>query len=165
MWTIIKIDKKRINFLNKDFKKKLGSKFQLYNPKIKISKFKKNKLINEEVSLLGDYLFCYFENFENKMLSSDLKFSRGLKYFLNGFVEMQEDIKNFVNKCKKYENDSGYISHNFFKIEKDKNYKFSTGPFSEKIFQIVGFNKNKIDILLGGMNLNIKKDKYLFSPV
>ena len=56
MWTIIKFEKKRINFLRQDLTSKLGSNYKIYIPKIKIQKYIKNKLINKEVSVLGDFI-------------------------------------------------------------------------------------------------------------
>ena len=47
MWTIIKFDKKKLDFLKEDFTKKLGKDFIIYNPKLFIQKYKNNKLIKE----------------------------------------------------------------------------------------------------------------------
>ena len=44
MWTIMKIDRKRISFLKKDFSKKLGENFKIYSPKIITEKYAQNKL-------------------------------------------------------------------------------------------------------------------------
>ena len=63
MWTVIKFEKKQINFLREDLTKKLGSNYKIYIPKIKIQKYKKNKLISKEVSVLGDYMFCFHKQF------------------------------------------------------------------------------------------------------
>ena len=43
MWTIIKFDKKKLDFLKEDFTKKLGKDFIIYNPKLSIQKYKNNK--------------------------------------------------------------------------------------------------------------------------
>ena len=59
MWHIIKIDKKKIQFLKEDFKKKIGNDIIFYNPKFLVQKYKKNKLLSKEYNLLGDYIFCY----------------------------------------------------------------------------------------------------------
>ena len=48
MWTIIKFDRKYLEFLKSDFKKKLGNDFIIYNPKIFVKSYKKNKFINKE---------------------------------------------------------------------------------------------------------------------
>ena len=57
MWTIIKLDKKKINFLKEDLKKKMGRSSIFYSPKIRIQKFKKNKLINKEFDILEIIFF------------------------------------------------------------------------------------------------------------
>ena len=96
---------------------------------------------------------------------NQLKFSRGLKYFLDGFTELQEDVQNFVEKCKNLEDSKGYISEGLFEININSNYKFSSGPFAEKIFKIVNLQKNKIDILMGSLKTTINKKEFLFTPV
>ena len=103
MWTIIKFDKRKLYLLREDLNKKLGKKYILYRPKVLIDKLKKEKLISKEFDILGDYLFCYHSNFNNKIILDQIKFSRGLKYFLNGYIEFQKEISEFVNKCKKLE--------------------------------------------------------------
>ena len=165
MWTIIKSNKKKINLLKKDFAKNLGEDFIIYNPKILVEKYKKNKLIKKEFDLLGDYLFCFHKKFHNPYTILNLKFSRGLKYFLNGFVQSQNEIENFVSKCKKAENEIGYISMNFVQLNLDSKYKFISGPFSEKVFKIVRFQKNKIDIFLGNLKTRINHNNYLFNSL
>ena len=165
MWAVIKFDKKNFHILKKYFQKKMGKDCVIYRPKILIQKYKNNKLINKEVDILGDYLFCFHKNFSNKSTINQLKFSRGLKYFLDGFTELQEDVQNFVEKCKNLEDSKGYISEGLFEININSNYKFSSGPFAEKIFKIVNLQKNKIDILMGSLKTTINKKEFLFTPV
>ena len=165
MWTIIKFDKKKINFLKKDFSKYLGDDVILYRPKLLIQKYIKNKLIGKEFELLGDYIFCFNKKFKNPDTIKNLKFCRGLKYFLNGFINSQDEIENFISKCKKSENKEGYISSNLINLSLEKKDKVITGPFSEKIFQIIKFQKNKIDIFLGNIRTSINSDNYLFRLV
>ena len=165
MWTILKFDKKKLSFLEKDFTKKLGKDFIFYKPKLFIQKYKNNKLINREFSLLGDYLLCFHEDFKNPDIINSLKFTRGLKYFLTGHVKSQIEINDFVKKCKNAENENGYLSQNFYDLQINSRYKFTTGPFVEKIFEIINFQKNKIEILVGNVKTTIKKKEYLFNPV
>ena len=40
---------------------------------------------------------------------NNLQFSRGLKYFLQGFLSSQKEIEFFINRCKTLENEKGYI--------------------------------------------------------
>ena len=60
------IDKKKINLLKNDFKKKTGKEFVFYSPKMKISKYFQNKLISKEIDILGDYIFCFNKSFSEK---------------------------------------------------------------------------------------------------
>jgi len=114
MWAIIKFDKKKLELLKKDLKEKLGEDINVYKPKLLFKKYKNNKLINKEFNLLGDYLFCFHKNFQDSSTISKLKFSKGLKYFLNGFVQSQKEINKFIKKCKESENEEGYLSQNFY---------------------------------------------------
>ena len=120
----------------------MGNDLIIYNPKILVEKYKKNKLIKKEFDLLGDYLFCFHKNFITCTIRN-LKFSRGLKYFLNGFIQSQNEIENFVMKCKKLKMTMDTF-HKFIQINLNTKYKFISGPFSEK--EVVT-SKNKIDIL------------------
>ena len=165
MWAVIKFDKKNFHLLKEYFQKKIGKDCVIYRPKILIQKYKNNKLINKEIDILGDYLFCFHKNFSNKSTINQLKFSRGLKYFLDGFIEFQLDVKNFIEKCKNLEDSKGYISQSLFEININSNYKFSSGPFAGKIFKIINFQKNKINILTGNLKTTINKKEFLFNPV
>ena len=87
------------------------------------------------------------------------------KYFLNGFFEAQTEINEFIKKCKVLENEQGYLSRNIFNLEFDKNYKFISGPFVQKIFKIISFQKKTIDIQMGNLKTRIDKEKFLFNPI
>ena len=165
MWAVIKFDRKNLNLMIEDFKKKLGNDFVIYRPKILIQKYKNNKLVNKEFYLLNDYLFCFHKDFEKKSTLERLKFSKGLKYFLDGFFESQKDIKFFIERCKNLEDEKGYVSENLFGLDKNLSYKFSSGPFAEKILKIINFEKNRINILIGGLKTTINRKEFFFNPV
>ena len=165
MWAILKVDRKNLTLLKRDLKIKVGADYKIYIPTLLVQKYKTNKLISREFSLMGDYVFCFHKNFENLNIINGLKFLKGLKYFLDGFAELQEDIQNFVEKCKNLEDNKGYISEGLFQININSNYKFSSGPFAEKIFKIINLQKNKIDILMGNLKTTINKKEFLFSPI
>ena len=40
-----------------------------------------------------------------------------------------------------------------------------TGPFVEKIFQIINYQKGKLKILIGNLHTTIKPKEYLFRPI
>ena len=165
MWIVIKFDKKNFDFFKKELKIKLSRDHTLYCPKILIHKYKNNKLIKKEFNVLGDYVFCYDKKFQDKEILIKLKFVKGLKYILDGFLFSQEEILKFINRCKEFENDSGYITQNFFDLKEISKYKFVSGPFVDKIFQIINLQKNTINILIGDLRTTIKKKEFLFNPV
>ena len=165
MWAIIKFDKKKIQLLKEDFIKKTGEDFTFYRPKILINRYKKNKLLKKEVYLLGDYLFCFHKKFNNKLFINQLKYSRGLKYFLEGLKEFQFDVTNFIQRCKTLEDQNGYLTKSLFELNLNGKYKFLSGPFVDKIFRIISLRKNDIKILMGNLNTTINKKEFLFSPI
>ena len=165
MWTVLKFDRKSLHFLKKDFKKKIGEDCIIYKPKMLVQKYKNNKLISKEIYILGNYLFCFHKNFEKRSTINQLRFSRGLKYFLDGFTESQFEIKCFIDKCRQLEDKRGFISKTLFELNINSEYKFSSGPFAEEIFKIINFQKNKINILMGGIKTTINKNRFLFNPI
>ena len=66
---------------------------------------------------------------------------------------------------KKSENQKGHLVPSFFNIILNKNYRFNSGPFCEKIFKIISLQKNKIQILLGDLKTTIDKKEFSFSPI
>ena len=165
MWTIIKFDRKKFDFFKNELKTKLSDDHFLYSPKLLIHKYRNNKLIKKEYNILGDYIFCYDKKLENKEVLGKLKFVKGLKYILNGFSSSQDEIVKFINKCKEFENGKGYITQNFFQLQKDLKYQFVSGPFADKIFQIINIQQNKIKILMGNLKTTINKKELLFNPI
>ena len=165
MWAILKINNKQSNYLKKDLEKILGDNIIFYKPKISIQKYKKNKLFSKEYSLLGDYIFCFHSKFNCTSNLNLLKFCRGLKYFLSGSISSQNEIKNFILKCKQSEDKSGNITTEFFNIDVNKNYTFKSGPMTDKLLKIIKMHKNKLMILLSDLKMTINKNEHLFRPV
>lgn len=165
MWTVVKFDKKNLSLFKEDLNKKFGADYKIYIPKIRLQKFKNNKLVYKNVELLGDYLFCFHQSFNKQQAIDSLKFSRGLKHFLDGFYECQEEISFFIRKCKDSETDKGFLSKNFFDLKINKKYKFSSGPFTNMIFKIIDLQRNKIKVLVGDLKTTINRNEFLFSPL
>ena len=162
MWVILKINKKEFSILKEDFFKKLDKDVKFYLPKIKIQKYNKNKVKSYETYILGDYLFCYHKKLKNLNFLQSLKSIRGLKYFLENSVYNQNQIENFINKCKKNEKD-GFISQNFFNKIISQRAIFISGPFINMIFKIIEERKNKLKIIIGGLKTTIDKNAgYLY---
>jgi len=165
MWIIIKYKKNELSLLTTELKKKIGKDCKIYLPKFCIQEIRKKKLINYEVNLLNDYMFCFHPKLELKKNLNELKFIRGLKYVLDNFKNSQKEIKEFINKCKEFENEKGYLSKNFLEMEIFKSYKFTSGPFTDTIFKIISLNKNKIKVLIGDIKTTINKGNYLYSSI
>jgi len=157
MWVILKIKNKELSILKEDFFKKLGKDVKFYLPKIKIQKFNKNKVKSYETCILGDYLFCYHEKLKNLNFLQALKSARGLKYFLGNSIYNQNQIENFINKCKENEKE-GFISQSFFSTIINQRAIFISGPFTNMIFKIIEEQKNKLKIIIGGMKITIDKN-------
>ena len=164
MWAVIKSNPKFLELMKKDIANKLSGETKFYSPKILVQYYLKNKLRKKEINLLGDYIFCYNENLKGVNLNI-IKFSRGVKYYLQGHEILQENIVTFINKCKKNENEKGYVTLNFFELYKNTKYKFASGPFANKIFEIINFQKNKIDILIGKFKTTVNKQDFVFRPI
>jgi len=164
MWIVAKYDKKKANFFLEDLKKKLKDKVVIYNPRVKIEKFYKKKIISKELNILGDYIFCFNPKFADQKIIDNLQFTKGLKYFLSGFYKSQKEIKEFIKKCKKSENENGFISADFFDIELNKKYKFNSGPLLNLIFQVVEVQKTKFKVLMGDKIATVEKG-FLFSSL
>lgn len=165
MWTVIKFEKNKLSLLKKDLKFKLGKDLRIYIPKMLLEKYKNNKIIKKEFNLLGNYLFCFHKNLKNTNIAKNLLYCRGLRYLLEGFAYSQKEIENFISKCEESENNKGYLTKNFFSLNINSKYKFSTGPFTDMVFKIVNLQKSKIDIYLGNLKATINKEDFLFSQI
>lgn len=165
MWAVLKVDKNYISLLKKDFSKKIGNDIKFYTPKLKINKFYKKKCLKEEVMLLGDYLLCFHKDFTKKSIINNLRYCRGLKYFLTGFLNSQIEIENFISECKKNEDNEGYIKPSFFDLKKNGKYQFISGPFTSLVFRILDVNKLSIKTLIGNFKVTVPKEQCSFRPV
>ncbi len=168
MWAVIKFDKKKLCELKNDLSRKLGSDPDIYIPKLNLQKFKNKKVYNLDNFLLGDYLLCYHNNFVLSNTIQSLKYCRGLKYFLPGFLSSQEEISKFINYCKNHEDDQGYLKQSFFNLnyKKNKTLKFISGPFNQVVFNLIQDGHNKFKVLINNLNVTVSKKKYhFFKPV
>ena len=137
MWIVFKIDRKKLNFFKNEINFKAGSNTLIYSPKMLINHFLKNKLVSKEFPLLGDYVFCYNKNFSNKSVLESLKYTKGCKLILKGFSNCQLEIEKFINNCKKFENEKGYISENFFLLREIFKLPSNTSSLCFSIFKIL----------------------------
>tara|TARA_Y100000590_G_C15214875_1_gene823966 strand:- start:137 stop:634 length:498 start_codon:yes stop_codon:yes gene_type:complete len=165
MWAVIKCDPKKLELMKSDISNKLNGTTKYYSPKILIQYYLKNRLISKKINLLGDYIFCFNSSLSDINSINLIRFSRGLKYFLNGYTFFQHDINKFIQLCRSYENKNGFVSLDFINLNKSTKYKFISGPFASKIFEVINFQKNKIDILIGKFKTSLKRKDFLFRPV
>ena len=165
MWAILKFENKKINLLKNQISKSLGKDTIFYQPKILIKRYIKNRLRNKEFNILGDYLFCFHKKFKDEKNVQNIKNVVGLKSIINGFYSSQDDIQNFINHCKQFEDNKGFLTSSYFSLIKEKNYVLNSGPFVKKIFSVIDFQKNKINLLLGNLKTTINKKNLSFSSL
>ncbi len=166
MWTVLKFDRKNLNGLLKDLSKKLETKPKIYQPKIRFNVLRENKILSKsETFLLNDYLLCYHDSFRNIKTIESLKYCKGLKYFLDGYINSQKEINDFIQKCENHNDKEGYIKQSFFDFSKDKKLTFISGPFTDMVFNILSEQNNKIKILINNSKVTLSNTKYLFKPV
>ena len=66
--------------------------------------------------ILGNYLLIFHEKLKDEFFSNRLSFVKGVDIVLKGFELSQKEIKFFVEKCKKNENEDGYLVQDFLSI-------------------------------------------------
>ena len=162
MWTIIKYKRNEYENMISNLKSKIGEKIKFYNPRIKYTKKNRNKVKFFTNYILEGYAFCFCENFKKKIFLSNLQYTVGVDYFLDGYIQSQNQIIKFIKFCKKNENLDGNLQQEFFfKLQLHK-AKFLNGPFSNLIFEILEKRKNNIKGTFGSMNIIINKKSNLF---
>lgn len=166
MWTLIKFKTNQIHLLKKELILKLGKDLKLFLPKIKYNTIDRRKgFVSSEKFLLDDYMFCYHEKFKDFKEINKIKNTKGMKYFLEGYYNNQNEINSFINKCKAHSDNRGFLRQSFFKFIKTKEYKFISGPFTNFIFKVIEEQKNKFKISMGSMNLILSNEKYFFEQL
>ncbi len=166
MWIVAKVKNRNFNVFKESFSEKMGRDVQFYHPKIEFHKYLGNKIKRFEKYILENYIFCYHENFKKSSFIAENKFLKGLEYFLEGHIESQLSIIKFIEYCKTFENERGYLTQLFFKTIIKKKAKFISGPFANMIFEILERKKNNLKILIGNVVTTIpNKKNYLYRPV
>ena len=166
MWIVAKIKTKEINIFKKKLIEKLGKEIRFYYPKIEYHKYFGYKVKRLEKLILENYIFCHHKKFEKSSFINEVKFSKGLEYFLTGSDYNQNEIVKFIEYCKGFENEKGYITQAFFKTIIVKKAKFISGPFTNMIFEILERQNSKLKILVGNVVTTISdKTNYLYRPI
>jgi len=152
MWIVAKIKSQEQRVFKQELKKEMGENIIYYEPKVLFI----NKNINFIKNILGNYVFCFHEKFKDKAYLNRYKFIKGLKYFLSGYKNSQEDILKFINLCKSNEDEKGFLNANFFKSIVDKKAKFLNGPLANIVFEILENNKNNLIIKINQKKVKIQ---------
>ncbi len=164
MWIVLKYKKNELHTLKQELKNILGESPKFFIPKIKFQKIKKNKSQITKKELLNDYLFCYHEKFL-KLNFSIFGFIKGLKYCLSKNNSDHKDVLNFVNICKKYQDNDGCLKQEFFSYFDFKKGIFLTGPLANLFFDLVEKQKNNLKVSVGNLSVVInKKSNCLYRP-
>ena len=165
MWAVAKIKEKELSIFKKQLTEKCGKDIKFYSPKVVHHKYIKNKLIKFEKNILENYIFCYHEKFSNVKSIVEVKFIKGLIYFLKGYWQNQGEIIKFINHCKSFENNKGYLSPTFFDTLIFKKAQFVSGPFTNMVFEILERKKNKLKISIGNIVTTVSNNNYLYRPI
>ena len=166
MWIVAKIKLKNLNTFKKKLSEKMGNDIQFYHPKLEYHKYFGNRVKRFEKFILENYIFCYHEKFKESNYINEVKFLKGLEYFLEGYKQNQNQISKFIEYCKSFENEKGYLTQSFFKTLVIKKAKFISGPFTNMIFEILEKQKNKLKIIVGNIVTTISdKGNYLYRPI
>ena len=166
MWIVAKIKIKNLNVFKKDLVKKVGSNIEFYQPKIEYHRYFGDKIKRFEKFILENYIFCYHERFQKSSFVNQVKFIKGLEYFLHGYNLNQNNIIKFIKYCKSFENEKGYLTQSFFKTIIAKKAQFISGPFTNMIFEILEKQKNKLKILVSNIVMTIPNStNYLYRPI
>ena len=88
-----------------------------------------------------------------------------MKYFLNDYAKSQNDIIEFISKCKENEDQKGFINQTFFNFKENSKFEFISGPFSNFIFKVLEENKLFFKVLLGQYKLTVSKKNNFFRPI
>ena len=162
MWTIIKYKRNEYENMISNLKSKIGEKIKFYNPRIKYTKKNRNKVKFFTNYILEGYAFCFCENFKKKIFLSNLQYTVGVDYFLDGYIQSQNQIIKFIKFCKSNEDSSGYLTQSFFSLSENTRAKLISGPFTQMIFDVVENKRKKLKILINNINITIpKKSKNL----
>lgn len=166
MWAVAKIKIKNLNTFKKDLIEKIGNGIKFYHPKFEYHRNFGNKVKRFEKLVMENYIFCYHEKFKKTNFVNQIRYLKGLEYFLDGYNQNQNNIIKFIEHCKTSENEKGCLTQSFFQTIVTKKAKFISGPFTNMIFEILEKQKNKLKIIVGNVITTIpNKANYIYRPV
>ena len=161
MWIVAKYNNGQSQTLKENLSKILGSEIEFYQPKIMIE-LKKKKFFK---NILGNYVFCKHSRFSEDKILNNLKFIKGLSYFLSNYKLEQKQILEFIYKCKNHEGKNNILSQTFFDELVDLKARFISGPFKSFAFEIINKNKNYFITKINNFKIRVKKKEKYFLPL
>ena len=159
MWVIFKTKTSKENFFKKNIKDLYGDSVTFFSPKYKTSVYSKNKFKFKIKNLIPNHIFIFFN--EANLNYKNLKFIKGSNFVYENFLNNQKDITNFINHCKNFEDDEGYLKINFFTNLKVLREKFKSGLLANFFFEIIGEKKNDLKILIDNKRMTISKQSFI----
>mgnify|MGYP001177269257 CR=1 FL=1 len=166
MWIVAKIKNNNSEIFKKNISEKSNSKTIFYEPKIICEGLLNKKITKRYKSLLENYIFCFNLNFKDKFFFNNLKYTKGLEFFLDGHIHCQKEILEFINYCKSFEDKNGFITTAFFKNIVSKKAQFVSGPFMNMTFDIIEKQKNKLKISIGRFITTVPDNcNYSYRPI
>ncbi len=160
MWIVAKYNTGQSQILKESLISMLGFEVEFYQPKI-IFELKKKQIFK---NILGNYIFCKHDKFNEDKIINNLKFTKGLNYFLFNYKSEQKQISNFINKCKLHEGENKILKQSFFEDIIKFKAKLITGPFKNIILESINKNKNFFSGKINNLKITVKKNRY-FIPL
>ena len=114
--------------------------------------------------MLGNYVFCFHQEFKSKIFMQNIKYVKGLNYILNDYKLEQQEIEKFITSCKSNEDSNGFLLQNFLDISLNQFYKFKSGILTNKIFKLINLQKNKITVLINNLKFEVDKKNLVIYP-
>jgi hypothetical protein len=145
MWAIAKYKPYEFHNFQQSLSEKL-SNVKIFRPVY----LKKGTL---KTPLLGTYCFVHCDLFQDDYIIHQLKYKKGVDYFLKNYKIHQFDILAFINHLKQHQDDQGYIQSKFFYQYLVKKGTFLEGPFKSLLFNILEDNKKTMKVSIEGSNL------------
>ena len=167
MWIVGKIKNFQLETVKKNLRKKEkeGLSIDLYVPRFVFTKKVKNKFKKIEKYLLDNYIFINLNQNSFDVVNKSLKFTKGLSYILQNFNRDQESINKFINNCKSFEDEKGFIKPSFFSVLKNSKAKFLDGPFSNFVFEVIEKKEKEMKIMLGSLKIKFSNERFYFKSI
>jgi transcriptional antiterminator RfaH len=140
-----------------------GIGIEVLNPKLKIKKYKRQKL----VEVIEPFFPCYlFANFDKEKYSHLITYTRGVRYIVGKLnpIVVYDEIINMIKEGMEEGNIVVIKPHRF---EKGDRVLIKEGPFKDfyGIFEKEIKGPDRVMILLDAIHYRIELDNYLLTKI